>query len=81
MKTDINMKMRRDLMAQLRGWITDRGLSQNEAANLLSTSQPRISSVMNADTDCFSVEMLINLLSRAGFKVTIVLRLNHEIHS
>ncbi len=65
------LKMRADLMNDLRKFITEKKLSQVEAARLLDVSQSRISDLVRGKWDKFSLEMLITLASRAGFRITL----------
>jgi len=65
------LKMRADLMNDLRKFITEKKLSQVEAARLLGVSQSRISDLVRGKWDKFSLEMLITLASRAGFRITL----------
>jgi predicted XRE-type DNA-binding protein len=44
-------------------------LKQAEAAGLLMVSRPRVSDVVNMKTSKFTIDMLVNLLARAGKSV------------
>lgn len=67
----LNLKVRADLMLDLRAYIQERGWSQKEAAEFLGETQPRISNLMNGEISRFSVDKLINLLGRIGMNVKI----------
>ena len=73
-KTDeaLNLKIRADLMLDLRDYIEKQGWTQKEAAQFLGETQPRISNLMNGDIDRFSVDKLINLLGKIGMKVEVI---------
>jgi len=58
------LKMRADLMAEVRGWIKQNDLTQARAAEILHVSQSRISDLVRGKWEKFSLEMLI-----AGFWV------------
>ena len=49
-------------------------LAQGESAKLLGVAQPRISDLMRGKIDLFSVESLIDMLSRSGLEVEVRLR-------
>jgi predicted XRE-type DNA-binding protein len=65
------LKMRADLMAEMRRWITDNNLTQAEAAEVLQVSQSRISDLVRGKWEKFSLEMLIVLAMRSGFNLTL----------
>ena len=67
----INLKIRADLMLDLRSYIQKRGWTQKEAAEFLGETQPRISNLMNGEISRFSVDKLINLLGKAGMEVKV----------
>ena len=54
--------------------IKERHLAQNEAANLLNISQPKISALANYQLQGFSVERLMHFLNVLGRDVEIVVR-------
>ncbi|NET54668.1 MAG: XRE family transcriptional regulator [Symploca sp. SIO2E6] len=67
----INLKVRADLMLDLRSHIQERGWTQKEAADFLGETQPRISNLMNGEISRFSVDKLINLLGKVGMDVKV----------
>ena len=54
--------------------ITGRHLTQTEAADLLGTSQPKVSNLMNGRLDGFSLERLARFLNTLDRDVEIVVR-------
>ncbi len=68
-----HLLIRSELMIQLRGHIQSTGMKQAEAARLLHVTQPRISALMKGRIDLFSVDTLISMLARAGFRVRVAL--------
>jgi len=66
-----NLKIRSELMIQLEREILDRGLTQQQAAELLEVSQPRISDLVKGKIEKFSIDMLVNMLAAFGKNVTI----------
>ena len=65
------LKMRADLMTDIRKFIEARGLTQVKASEIFGVSQSRISDLVRGKWEKFSLEMLITLATRAGMKVTV----------
>jgi predicted XRE-type DNA-binding protein len=63
------LKMRADLMGDLREFIRDSKLTQSAAAQRLGISQSRVSDLVRGKLEKFNLEMLITLAARAGRKV------------
>jgi predicted XRE-type DNA-binding protein len=63
------LKMRADLMGDLREFIRRSALTQAAAAQRLGISQSRVSDLVRGKWQKFSLEMLITLAARAGHKV------------
>ena len=70
-----NLKVRADLMLDLRRYIQERGWTQAEAASFLGETQPRISNLLKGEISRFSVDKLINMLARAGIQVRVETKL------
>ncbi len=68
-----NLKIRADLMIAATRLIETRGLTQAQAAKLFGVTQPRISNLTNGKIDRFSIDGLVEMLGRAGIRVSIVL--------
>lgn len=66
-----NLKIRADLMLDLRRYIQARRWTQAEAAAFFGETQPRISNLMKGAIGRFSVDKLINMLARAGILVRV----------
>jgi predicted XRE-type DNA-binding protein len=69
-----NLGIRADLMTRLTKLIEARKLTQSGAAELFGVSQPRVSDLNRGKIDLFSIDMLVNMLARAGVAVSIVVR-------
>lgn len=67
------LKMRSDLMANVRDSITKHGWTQSEAAKELHISQSRVSDLIRGKRDKFSLDMLVMLATRAGNKVALAI--------
>jgi predicted XRE-type DNA-binding protein len=61
------------MMIAVNNIISDRQLTQVDAAKLFGVSQPRISDLVRGKIALFSIDMLITMLSRAGVHVTVAL--------
>lgn len=64
-----NLKIRADLLLDLRQYIMARGWTQAEAADFFGETQPRISNLLKGEISRFSIDKLINMLARAGVQV------------
>ncbi len=63
------LKMRADLMGDLREFIRDSKLTQAAVAQRLGIGQSRVSDLVRGKWEKFNLEMLITLAARAGHKV------------
>ena len=59
------------LASEICAIITERDLTQQEAATLASLSQPKISAIQNRQMQGFSVERLLKVVNRLGHSVEI----------
>lgn len=66
-----NLLLRSKLMLAAKRLIEARGFTQAEAAELMGTSQPRISDLMRGQINQFTIDSLVNLLATAGVSVEI----------
>jgi predicted XRE-type DNA-binding protein len=69
-----HLRVRADLLIDLQAAIKARGLTQAAAAKILGVHQPRVSDLMRGRIELFSIETLIDLLSRLGLSVKLVVR-------
>ena len=58
--------LKQQLMAELSSWITEHQLRQVDAAQILMVSRPRVSDVVNQKTAKFTIDTLVEMLSRVG---------------
>jgi predicted XRE-type DNA-binding protein len=65
----LNMKLRARLIHEIRARVGNTGWTQNETANRLGVTQPRISDLLNGKLSKFSLDTLVNMLARLGGKV------------
>ena len=66
-----NLKLRSELMITISETIKERGLKQQDAAELLHISQPRISALMKGKIDEFRLETLVDFAHWLGLHVSI----------
>lgn len=63
-----NLELKAEMMIAIRDLIDSKEWSQSEAAERLGVSQPRISNLKNGKIDKFSLDMLMGMLSKLGFR-------------
>lgn len=66
-----HLLIRADLMIQLKKLIEERELTQKHAAEVLGVTQPRISDLVRGRIDLFSIDTLVEMLTRLGVAVTL----------
>jgi predicted XRE-type DNA-binding protein len=74
-----NLKIRADLMIAAAKLIETRGLTQAEAARVFGVTQPRISDLTRGKIDRFSIDGLVEMLGRAGIKVSMILSRKRKV--
>lgn len=58
--------LKQQLMDELSAWIQEHHLKQADAAEILMVSRPRVSDVVNRKTAKFTIDTLVEMLSRIG---------------
>jgi predicted XRE-type DNA-binding protein len=58
--------LKQQLMTELANWIAEHQLKQADAAQILMVSRPRVSDVVNLKTAKFTIDTLVEMLSRVG---------------
>ncbi len=66
-----NLRVRADLMIELSRLIENKGWTQEEAAEIMGVTQPRISDLVRGKIDRFSIDSLVSMLGSAGIKVRV----------
>jgi predicted XRE-type DNA-binding protein len=69
-----SLRLRAELMVQLRRLIEARRLTQAAAAKLFGVTQPRVSNLVRGKIDLFSIDTLVDMLARAGARVHMTVR-------
>ena len=67
------LALRADLMGRLRLMVRDNGWTQVQAAKHFGIAQSRVSDLMRAKWDKFSLDMLITLAAQAGRRVELAM--------
>jgi len=65
-------QLKEQLMAELAAWIEQHHLKQAEVAEILMVSRPRVSDVVNKKTAKFTIDTLVEMLSRIGKPVRLM---------
>lgn len=63
---DDTRRLKEQLMGELTTWIEQHQLRQADAAVILMVSRPRVSDVVNKKTGKFTIDALVEMLSRIG---------------
>jgi predicted XRE-type DNA-binding protein len=58
--------LKQQLMSELSNWIAEHQLRQADAAQILMVTRPRVSDVVNRKTSTFTIDALVEMLSRVG---------------
>jgi predicted XRE-type DNA-binding protein len=58
--------LKQQLMSELSNWIAEHQLRQADAAQILMVTRPRVSDVVNQKTSKFTIDALVEMLSRVG---------------
>ncbi|MCG8333586.1 MAG: XRE family transcriptional regulator [Proteobacteria bacterium] len=59
------------LMLQIESFIKNRGMTQDQASKMMGVSRPRISDVMRGKIDKFTIDALVDMLTKAGLHVAV----------
>ena len=65
--------LKQQLMNELSTWIANHHLKQADAAEILMVSRPRVSDVVNKKTAKFTIDTHVEMLSRIGKPVKLVI--------
>lgn len=63
------MSLKSNLLIILVKHIRDKGWTQSSAARFLEVTQPRVSNLMNGQTDKFSIDTLMRMLFKLGYSL------------
>lgn len=74
-----NLRIRGELMVQIKRLIRERRLTQTDAAKIFRVSQPRVSDLVRGKADRFSIDALVTMLNYAGEEVSLVVRPRQKV--
>ena len=66
-----NMRVRADLMIAVQRYVSKNALTQLQAAKRLGITQPRLNDLLRGKIDKFSVDALVNMLTKVGKQVSV----------
>jgi len=66
-----NLKLRSQLMIEVEKDLMKKKLTQQAAADMLGISQPRVSDLKRGKVDKFTIDMLVNFLTKLGHNVSV----------
>jgi len=66
-----NLKLRSQLMIEVEKDLVGKKLTQQAAAEVLGISQPRVSDLKRGKVDKFTIDMLVNFLTKLGHNVSV----------
>ena len=67
----VNLKLRAELMREIRHKIEDSGWTQSLTAEKLNVSQPRVSDLLNGKISKFSLDSLVNMMATLGGEISL----------
>lgn len=67
--SQLNIKLRQQLMAEISQYINRKKMTQSQAAEYFGITQPRISNLVKQKVDLFTIDMLVNLLGKIGYEI------------
>ena len=67
-------KIKSNLMAAIAAFIKQNGMTQQQTTDKMGVSQPRVSDVVRAKGERFTIDMLVNMLTSLGLRLDIRLR-------
>lgn len=65
--------LKQQLIVELCDWIAEHHLKQADAAEILMVSRPRVSDLVNQKTAKFTIDTLVEMLSRVGKPVKLAI--------
>lgn len=60
------LQIKDQLMSEIAQWMEAEHLKQEQAAEILHITRPRVSDVVNKKTSKFTIDSLVDMLTRAG---------------
>jgi predicted XRE-type DNA-binding protein len=69
-----NLKLRAELMMRIDEFFRSSGMTQSEGGKALGLTQPRLNALLKGNIGLFSLDALVNIATRAGLNVRLVVR-------
>lgn len=69
-----NLKLRALLMNKIVDFIKENNFNQSQASDFFHVTQPRISDLFNGKLSKFSLDALVNMISKMGFDLEITFK-------
>lgn len=69
-----NLLLRAELMMKVENFVKKSGLTQQDAARTLGITQPRLNLLLKGKIDKFSLDALVNMLTKAGMQVKLTVK-------
>jgi len=64
-----NLMLRAEMMMRIEEFVAKNGLTQQAAARVLGVTQPRLNQLLKRKIELFSLDALVNMLTKAGMRV------------
>ena len=64
-----NLLLRAEMMIRVERFVKQGRMTQQAAARVLGVTQPRLNQLLKRKIDLFSLDALVNMLSKAGMRV------------
>lgn len=69
-----SLKLKSLLMMNIERYIHEQGMTQQQAADKMGVTQPRISDLVRGKMDKFTIDMLVNMLAALGLHLDVQFR-------
>jgi predicted XRE-type DNA-binding protein len=66
-----NLKLRAQLMMEVRRYVDESGLTQVAAAQAMKTTQPRLNNILKGKIQKCTIDRLVQILAEVGWHVSI----------
>jgi predicted XRE-type DNA-binding protein len=66
-----NLKLRAQLMMEVRRYVDESGLTQVAAAKAMKTTQPRLNNILKGRIEKCTIDRLVQMLAEIGWHVSI----------
>jgi predicted XRE-type DNA-binding protein len=64
-----NLLLRAEMMMRIEEFVRNSGMTQQAAARVLGVTQPRLNQLLKRRIELFSLDALVNMLTKAGMRV------------